>query len=117
MIRTRQLTSQAERKSTPRILMEVHRLLTQFEVRQRVLDIRRSEVSPQMKARELLRLGKSLRHQARAIRLSQQLSLSAKDRKGAATLERMARTASMLHEELRSEALAALRTDFWAGAL
>lgn len=87
------------------------RMLTQFEVRQRMEAIRQSRTTPFRKARQLLKLGRSLKAQARELRLVRAQTVRASDRAAAAGLGRMASDAAMLREDLRNAAVGLLRRD------
>src|SRR3954464_5046000 len=84
------------------------RMLTEFEVRRQVASIDASNESPEHKARMLLRLGRSLRIQAQALVHAQAVAQRASNRNAAAHMERMARSARTLHEEVRANALSTL---------
>jgi hypothetical protein len=79
-------------------------MLTEFEVRRHVASIHASDVTPEAKARMLLRLGRSLRSQAQALVEAQAAASRSSNRNAAAHMERMARSARMLHEEVRAMA-------------
>jgi hypothetical protein len=85
-------------------------MLTEFEVRRRVASIHASNATPEHKARMLLRLGRSLRIQAQALVDAQATASRSSNRNAAAHMERMARSARMLHEEVRGLALSNLRS-------
>lgn len=84
-------------------------MLTEFEVRRRMESIQASTATPARKARLLLRLGRTLRIQARSLFQIRNLSARAPDRNAAAHLERMERQTSALREDLRGQAFEAFR--------
>jgi hypothetical protein len=85
-------------------------MLTEYEVRRKIASIHDSDTSPEVKTRELLRLGRSLRSQAQALVHAQAMASRASNRNAAAHMERMARSARTLHEEVRATALSTLRS-------
>jgi hypothetical protein len=85
-------------------------MLTEFEVRRYVASIHASNATPERKARMLLRLGRSLRIQAQSLVHAQAAASRASNRNAEAHMERMARSARMLHEEVRALAHSALST-------
>jgi hypothetical protein len=85
-------------------------MLTEYEVRRQMASIHASDKTPEVKARELLRLGRSLRIQAQALVHAQAMASRGSNRNAAAHMERMARSARNLHEEVRATALMTLRT-------
>jgi hypothetical protein len=85
-------------------------MLTEYEVRRELELIQRSDAPPGDKARQLLRLGKSLRTQAQALVDAQARTQRAANRCANAQLERMAERARMMREEVRCTALSFLRS-------
>jgi hypothetical protein len=80
-------------------------MLTEYEVRRHMASIDASNETPEHKARMLLRLGRSLRIQAQALVHAQAVAQRASNRNAASHMERMARSARTLHEEVRATAL------------
>jgi hypothetical protein len=85
-------------------------MLTEFEVRRELELIQNSDAPPSAKARKLLRLGRSLRSQARALETTQDLARRTEDVNADRQLERMETNARQLREEARALALAILRS-------
>ena len=83
-------------------------MLTEYEVRQRMVDVQNSTEPPLRKVRLLLRLGRAVRR--RSLELKAELSWMARsrDRNGLAGLRRLERQTQRLHEDLRREALKSL---------
>jgi hypothetical protein len=86
-------------------------MLTEYEVRRRMDLIRSSRVAPLRKARLLLRLGRSLDHQAQALNKAKAQATRSADRNGSAVLDRMSRRAQLLHEDVREAAIEMLARD------
>ncbi|HEY0867001.1 MAG TPA: hypothetical protein VGE01_06475 [Fimbriimonas sp.] len=84
-------------------------MLTEFEVRQRVREIRSSSIAPMRKARMLLRLGRSLNNQFRMLAHARAQVSRAADRNASAILSRMVQRTQLLHEDVREQALRALK--------
>jgi hypothetical protein len=87
---------------------EVVNLLTEFEVRRRLRAIHGSEAPPMRKARMILALGRSLKHQARTIVHARDASAEARDKNAATRLDRLSLSHLMLYDEVRLEARKAL---------
>lgn len=85
-------------------------MLTEFEVRRELESIQQSDAPPGAKARKLLRLGRSLRTQADALETTQVLAQRSADVNTDRQLERMETSARLMREEIRSLALAILRS-------
>lgn len=83
-------------------------MLTEYEVRQRMVDVQNSTETPLRKVRLLLRLGRAVRR--RALELKAELSTvsRSRDHKGFAGLRRLERQTQRLHDDLRREALSSL---------
>ena len=79
-------------------------MMTEFEVRRRVRDIRSSGEPPSRQARMLLRIGRALKAQLRTLNRAARVSKESPDRNAQATFSRMARTSQSLREEVRHEA-------------
>jgi hypothetical protein len=79
-------------------------MMTEFEVRRRVRDIRTSGEPPSRQARMLLRIGRALQAQLKAFDHALKKSRHSPDRNAQATLNRMMRTSRNLNEEVRTEA-------------
>jgi hypothetical protein len=84
-------------------------MLTEYEVRRQLELIQTSDAPPGAKARNLLRLGKSLRTQAQELVEAQARASRSQNVNANRQLERMAAKARMLREEVRGAALAILR--------
>lgn len=84
-------------------------MLTEFEVRRELDQIQKSDAPPSAKARKLLRLGRSLRSQAKTLVETQNQTQRTSNVNAIRQLERMAMSARMLREEVRSSALSILR--------
>jgi hypothetical protein len=85
-------------------------MLTEFEVRRELELIQNSDAPPSAKARRMLRLGKSLRTQAQELVAAQAQAERSSNINAKRQLERMAASARTLREEVRSAALAVLRS-------
>jgi hypothetical protein len=86
-------------------------MLTEYEVRRRMDLIRTSRAAPLRKARMLLKLGRSLNHQAQAISQAKAQTARSEDRKGMALLGRMASRAELLEDDVREAAIEILARD------
>jgi hypothetical protein len=92
-------------------------MMTEFEVRRRVRDIRSSGEPPSRKARMLLRIGRVLKAQLRTLNRSARVSKQTQDKNAQATFSRMAQTSQSLREEVRHEADELLKPREKAGVL
>jgi hypothetical protein len=86
-------------------------MLTEYEVRRRMELIRTSRAAPLRKVRLLLRIGRSLNHQAETISTAKAQAVRSEDRKAMATLARIAQRTEFLHEDVRQAAIEELRPD------
>ncbi len=85
-------------------------MLTEFEVRRELETIQSSDAPPGDKARRLLRLDRSLRVQAQALVDAQARTQKSANRSSSAQLERMAKSARSMRDEVRSSALTLLHS-------
>ena len=85
-------------------------MLTEFEVRCRMDEIRASRMSPLRKARMLLRLSKSLSRQSKALRQAKVQISKSTDRNAASGMTRMTSRTQLLLSEVRDAAYDALST-------
>jgi len=76
-------------------------MLTEFEIRQSVRDIRMSNASPSRKVRMLLKHARVLKREARSLVHARALTAQAQDCNTAAHLDRMLRSLRELYEEVR----------------
>lgn len=79
-------------------------MMTEYEVRSRVSEIRNAEISPLQKARQLLKIGRCLNAQAESLRQTGRTT----DRNLTARMSRMASQAHHLRQDVRDEAWAFL---------
>jgi hypothetical protein len=84
-------------------------MLTEFEVRRELETIQKSDAPPGAKARRLLRLGRSLRTQAKVLGATQARTQRSQNVNAMRQMERMTMNARLLREEVRSTALHILR--------
>jgi hypothetical protein len=84
-------------------------MLTEYEVRQRVREIRSSPIAPMRQVRMLLRLGRSLDSQFRLLSQARAHASRNTDRNASAVLGRMTQRTRLLHEDVREQALRALK--------
>ncbi len=90
---------------------EVELMLTEFEVRQRIESIRTSRIAPLRKARLLLRIGRSLSAQEKALHRAKEQIARTPDRKAEAGMIRMESHTHQLHEDILDAAFEALHTE------
>ena len=83
-------------------------MLTEYEVRQRMVDVQNSTEPPLRKVRLLLRLGRAVRRRALELKAELRWVAKSRDRNGLAGLHRLERQTQRLHEDLRREALKSL---------
>ena len=83
-------------------------MLTEYEVRQRMVDVQNSTEPPLRKVRLLLRLGRAVRRRALELKAELRWVSRSRDRNGMAGLRRLERQTQRLHEDLRREALKSL---------
>jgi hypothetical protein len=83
-------------------------MLTEYEVRQRMVDVQNSTEPPLRKVRLLLRLGRAVRRRALELKAEMRWVSRSRDRNGLAGLHRLERQTQRLHEDLRREALKSL---------
>src|SRR5437868_3093901 len=76
-------------------------MVTEFEARRDAEGIMQSEVHPKQKVRELLKIARTLKSQARTLIHARALSAQAKDPNAAAHMDRMLRSLRMQYEEVR----------------
>jgi len=76
-------------------------MLTEFEIRRNVEDIRMSDALPAKKVRLLLKIARTLKREARSLLHARALSAQATDSSTAAHLDRMLRSHRELYEEVR----------------
>lgn len=76
-------------------------MLTEYEVRQRALEIEGSPDAPMRRVRGLMRLARVLKLQARTLLHARALSAQARDWNVEAHLERRIRSLRALYEEVR----------------
>jgi len=76
-------------------------MLTENEVRRSIEDISMSECSPMHKVREMLKVARTLKSQARSLLHARALSAQAEDLNTAAHMDRMLRSLRTLYEEVR----------------
>jgi len=79
-------------------------MLTENEVRRRVVEVSASDSTPMRKVRGLLRLIGGLRLQARALLHARAVSAQASDRNTVAHFDRMVRAVISLYDEVRQAA-------------
>lgn len=84
-------------------------MLTEFEVRRELDRIQESDASPRIKARKLIRLGKSLKKQSHSLSASHDVVRRNKSAAATRQFERLAMHSQLLREEVRAIALALLR--------
>ena len=89
-------------------------MLTEYEVRQRAIEIEGSSDAPMRRVRGLMRLARVLKLQARTLLHARALSAQARDWNVEAHLERRIRSLRALYEDVR---LAAQRILSGAGSL
>lgn len=85
-------------------------MLTEFEVRRELETIQMSDAPPGAKARKLLRLGRSLRTQAKELVAAQTQTERSSDVNANRQMERMALKTRMLRDEVRETAWSVLRS-------
>jgi hypothetical protein len=83
-------------------------MLTEYEVRQRMVDVQNSTEPPLRKVRLLLRLGRAVRRRALELKAELRWVAKSRDRNGLAGMRRLERQTQRLHEDLRREALKSL---------
>lgn len=86
-------------------------MLTEFEVRRRMETIQTSRAAPMRKARLLLKLGRSLNHQAQSLSRAKAQLAQTTDRQASAALARMTSRTQLLHDDVREAALQVLHPD------
>lgn len=84
-------------------------MLTEFEVRRRMADIAESAETPFKKVRRLLKLERRLRRQTASLESVRRFSKQTHDPNADSHLTRLTDHTNLLREDLRSEALMALR--------
>jgi hypothetical protein len=79
-------------------------MLSEFEVRRHLRRIQAMEASPEDKAHMLLQLGRRMRRQARTLERAHAVVSKGQDSRAMMQLDRLARIALGLHEEIRHQA-------------
>lgn len=85
-------------------------MLSEYEVRQAVAEIESCELSPMTKARRLMTLVRTLRHQLRSLRRGNQILEQDMDFDAAARMSRLERSTERLMEDIRLSALHSLQS-------
>jgi hypothetical protein len=83
-------------------------MLTEFDLRRRISDIRSSSATPFRKARQFLALGRTVRKQESRLVFLREQTPRERDRNGFVHLDRLAKKMRSLYLDLRDEALRAL---------
>jgi hypothetical protein len=83
-------------------------MMTEYEVRRQIAEVLSSDEPSMRKVRELLRVARALKLEARALLHARALSVQAQDTNACAHLDRMNRSLRMLYEEVRLAADRAL---------
>jgi hypothetical protein len=83
-------------------------MLTEYEVRRRMVDVQNSTEPPLRKVRLLLRMGRVLRRRALDLKAELHWASRSRDRNGIAGLRRLESQTRVLHEDVRREALKSL---------
>ena len=85
-------------------------MLSEYEVRQAVAEIESCELSPMAKARRLMTLVRTLRHQLRSLRRGNHILEQDMDFDAAARMSRLERNMERLMEDIRLSALHCLQS-------
>lgn len=84
--------------------------MTEHEIRARVNAIVASPLEGARKARQLLGISRALKAQRRSLSLQRSMNRSLWDRNTASHLDRLLASISLLHEDVRAAAFAAMRS-------